>query len=346
MTYSAADNRYESMPYRRVGRSGLKLPAISLGLWHNFGDDKRFEEQRDILRRAFDLGVNHFDLANNYGPPDGSAETNFGRHLKDDFKPYRDELVISTKAGYYMWPGPYGEWGSRKYLISSLDQSLQRMGLDYVDIFYSHRPDPETPLEETMGALDYAVRSGKALYAGISSYTPEQTLEAARILKEMGTPLLIHQPSYSMLNRWTEDGSPNLYEALDQVGAGSIAFSPLAQGMLTDRYLHGIPEDSRAAKARFLSEDSITEEKLDRVRGLRRIAEGRGQSLAQMAIAWILRDQPKGSPVTSALVGASSVRQLEDTLSAINNLDFSAEELTAIDEFAVESDINLWKQTS
>ncbi|MHC6230239.1 L-glyceraldehyde 3-phosphate reductase [Arthrobacter sp. MMS24-T111] len=346
MTYSAADNRYESMPYRRVGRSGLKLPAISLGLWHNFGDDKRFEEQRDILRRAFDLGVNHFDLANNYGPPDGSAETNFGRHLKDDFKPYRDELVISTKAGYYMWPGPYGEWGSRKYLISSLDQSLQRMGLDYVDIFYSHRPDPETPLEETMGALDYAVRSGKALYAGISSYTPEQTLEAARILKEMGTPLLIHQPSYSMLNRWTEDGSPNLYEALDQVGAGSIAFSPLAQGMLTDRYLHGIPEDSRAAKARFLSEDSITEEKLDRVRGLRRIAEGRGQSLAQMAIAWILRDQPKGSPVTSALVGASSVSQLEDTLSAINNLDFSADELNAIDEFAVESDINLWKQKS
>ena len=346
MTYSAADNRYETMPYRRVGRSGLKLPAISLGLWHNFGDDKRFEEQRDILRRAFDLGVNHFDLANNYGPPDGSAETNFGRHLRDDFKPYRDELVISTKAGYYMWPGPYGEWGSRKYLISSLDQSLQRMGLDYVDIFYSHRPDPETPMEETMGALDYAVRSGKALYAGISSYTPGQTLEAARILKELGTPLLIHQPSYSMLNRWTEDGSPNLYEVLDQVGAGSIAFSPLAQGMLTDRYLHGIPEDSRAAKARFLSEDSITEEKLDRVRGLRKIAEGRGQSLAQMAIAWILRDQPKGSPVTSALVGASSVRQLEDTLSAINNLSFTDEELTAIDEFAVESDINLWKQNA
>lgn len=346
MTYSAADNRYDSMPYRRVGRSGLKLPAISLGLWHNFGDDKRFEEQRDILRRAFDLGVNHFDLANNYGPPDGSAETNFGRHLRDDFKPYRDELVISTKAGYYMWPGPYGEWGSRKYLISSLDQSLQRMGLDYVDIFYSHRPDPETPMEETMGALDYAVRSGKALYAGISSYTPEQTLEAARILKDLGTPLLIHQPSYSMLNRWTEDGSPNLYEVLDQVGAGSIAFSPLAQGMLTDRYLHGIPEDSRAAKARFLSEESITEEKLDRVRGLRKIAEARGQSLAQMAIAWILRDQPKGSPVTSALVGASSVRQLEDTLASINNLSFTEEELTAIDEFAVESDINLWKQNA
>ncbi|MFF1382489.1 L-glyceraldehyde 3-phosphate reductase [Arthrobacter sp. NPDC058288] len=344
MTYSAADNRYESMPYRRVGRSGLKLPAISLGLWHNFGDDKRFDEQRAILRRAFDLGVNHFDLANNYGPPDGSAETNFGRHLQDDFKPYRDELVISTKAGYYMWPGPYGEWGSRKYLISSLDQSLQRMGLDYVDIFYSHRPDPETPMEETMGALDYAVRSGKALYAGISSYTPEQTLEAARILKDLGTPLLIHQPSYSMLNRWTEDGSPNLYETLDQVGAGSIAFSPLAQGMLTDRYLNGIPADSRAAKERFLSESALTEDKLDRVRGLNNIAAGRGQSLAQMAIAWILRDQPKGSPVTSALVGASSVKQLEDTLSAINNLAFTHEELKAIDEFAVESDINLWAQ--
>ncbi|WP_406637148.1 L-glyceraldehyde 3-phosphate reductase [Pseudarthrobacter quantipunctorum] len=344
MTYSAAEDRYESMPYRRVGRSGLKLPAISLGLWHNFGDDKRFDEQRAILRRAFDLGVNHFDLANNYGPPDGSAETNFGRHLQDDFRPYRDELVISTKAGYYMWPGPYGEWGSRKYLISSLDQSLQRMGLDYVDIFYSHRPDPETPMEETMGALNYAVRSGKALYAGISSYTPEQTLEAARILKDLGTPLLIHQPSYSMLNRWTENASPNLYEALDQVGAGSIAFSPLAQGMLTDRYLNGIPADSRAAKDRFLSENAITEEKLDRIRGLNRIAEGRGQSLAQMAVAWILRDQPKGSPVTSALVGASSVRQLEDTLSAINNLAFTADELNAIDEFAVESDINLWKQ--
>jgi L-glyceraldehyde 3-phosphate reductase len=344
MTYVAADTRYDTMPYRRVGRSGLKLPAISLGLWHNFGDDKRFDEQRAILRRAFDLGVNHFDLANNYGPPDGSAETNFGRHLQHDFKPYRDELVISTKAGYYMWPGPYGEWGSRKYLISSLDQSLQRMGLDYVDIFYSHRPDPETPLEETMGALDYAVRSGKALYAGISSYTPEQTLEAARILRELGTPLLIHQPSYSMLNRWTEDGSPNLYEVLDQVGAGSIAFSPLAQGMLTDRYLNGIPADSRAAKARFLSESALTKEKLDRVRGLNAIAAGRGQSLAQMAIAWILRDQPKGSPVTSALVGASSVRQLEDTLAAFNNLEFSADELTAIDEFAVESDINLWAQ--
>ncbi|MGO4190692.1 L-glyceraldehyde 3-phosphate reductase [Arthrobacter sp. YAF17] len=344
MTYVAAGTRYDSMPYRRVGRSGLKLPAISLGLWHNFGDDKPFETQRAILRRAFDLGVNHFDLANNYGPPAGSAETNFGRHLRDDFAPYRDELIISTKAGYNMWPGPFGEWGSRKYLLASLDQSLNRMGLDYVDIFYSHRPDPETPMEETMGALDQAVRSGKALYAGISSYTPEQTLEAARILKELGTPLLIHQPSYSMLNRWTENGSPNLYEALEQVGAGSIAFSPLAQGMLTGRYLDGIPADSRAAQEKSLAEDSITEDKLDRVRGLHRIAESRGQSLAQMAVAWILREQGKGSSVTSALVGASSVRQLEDTLSAINNLDFTAEELTAIDEFAVESDINLWAQ--
>jgi len=344
MTYVAAETRYDSMPYRRVGRSGLKLPAISLGLWHNFGDDKPFEIQRAILRRAFDLGVNHFDLANNYGPLAGSAETNFGRHLRDDFAPYRDELIISTKAGYNMWPGPFGEWGSRKYLLASLDQSLNRMGLDYVDIFYSHRPDPETPMEETMGALDQAVRSGKALYAGISSYTPEQTLEAARILKELGTPLLIHQPSYSMLNRWTENGSPNLYEALEQVGAGSIAFSPLAQGMLTDRYLNGIPADSRAAQEKSLDEDSITEDKLNRVRGLHRIADKRGQSLAQMAIAWILREQGKGSPVTSALVGASSVRQLEDTLSAINNLHFTAEELTAIDEFAVESDINLWAQ--
>ncbi|RAX46991.1 aldo/keto reductase [Arthrobacter sp. AQ5-06] len=344
MTYSPAETRYESMPYRRVGHSGLKLPAISLGLWHNFGDDKPFEVQRAILRRAFDLGVTHFDLANNYGPPYGTAETNFGRHFKDDFRPYRDELIISSKAGYDMWPGPYGNWGSRKYLLASLDQSLQRMGLDYVDIFYSHRPDPETPMEETMGALDQAVRSGKALYAGISSYTPEQTLEAARILKEMGTPLLIHQPSYSMLNRWTENGSPNLYEALEQVGAGCIAFSPLAQGMLTGRYLNGVPADSRAAQDKSLDSAMITAENLDRVRGLHRIAEGRGQTLAQMAIAWILREQGRGSSVTSALVGASSVRQLEDTLSAINNLDFTADEVNAIDEFAVESDINLWKQ--
>ncbi|GAC1368699.1 MAG: L-glyceraldehyde 3-phosphate reductase [Pseudarthrobacter sp.] len=344
MTYSAAENRYDSMPYRRVGRSGLRLPAISLGLWHNFGDDKPFETQRAILRRAFDLGVTHFDLANNYGPPAGSAETNFGRHLKDDFKPYRDELIISSKAGYNMWPGPYGNWGSRKYLLASLDQSLTRMGLDYVDIFYSHRPDPQTPLEETMGALDSAVRSGKALYAGISSYTPEQTLEAARILKELGTPLLIHQPSYSMLNRWTENGSPNLYQALEEVGAGSIAFSPLAQGMLTSRYLNGVPADSRAAQDKSLDQGMITDENLGRIRGLNAIAEGRGQTLAQMAVAWILREQGKGSSVTSALIGASSVRQLEDSLAAINNLDFTDDELQAIDEFAVESDINLWKQ--
>ncbi len=344
MTYSAAENRYDSMPYRRVGRSGLRLPAISLGLWHNFGDDKPFETQRAILRRAFDVGVTHFDLANNYGPPYGSAETNFGRHYQADFKPYRDELIISSKAGYDMWPGPYGNWGSRKYLLASLDQSLTRMGLDYVDIFYSHRPDPRTPLEETMGALDSAVRSGKALYAGISSYTPEQTLEAARILKELGTPLLIHQPSYSMLNRWTENGSPNLYQALEEVGAGSIAFSPLAQGMLTDRYLNGVPADSRAAQDKSLDQGMITDQNLDRIRGLNAIAEGRGQTLAQMAVAWILREQGKGSSVTSALVGASSVRQLENSLAAINNLDFTDDELQAIDEFAVESDINLWKQ--
>lgn len=344
MTFHAAENRYETMPYRRVGRSGLKLPAISLGLWHNFGDDKPFEVQRAILRRAFDLGVTHFDLANNYGPPDGSAEINFGRHFKSDFAAHRNELIISTKAGYRMWAGPYGEWGSRKNLLSSLDDSLDRMGLDHVDIFYSHRPDPETPLEETMGALDYAVRSGKALYAGISSYTPAQTLEAARLLKEMGTPLLIHQPSYSMLNRWTENGEPNLHETLEAVGAGSIAFSPLAQGMLTDRYLQGVPADSRAAKEHFLSEHDLTEEKMARVRALNDIAAIRGQSLAQMAIAWILRDQPMGAPVTSALVGASSVAQLENSIAAINNLAFSDQELRAIDEYAVESDINRWAQ--
>ena len=257
MSYTPAKDRYDSMPYRRVGCSGLKLPAVSLGLWHNFGDDKAFETQRAILRRAFDLGVTHFDLANNYGPPSGSAETNFGRHLADDFKPHRDELVISTKAGYRMWPGPYGEWGSRKYLLSSLDQSLQRMGLDYVDIFYSHRPDPDTPLEETMGALDTAVRSGRALYAGISSYSPEKTLEAAEILADLGTPLLIHQPSYSMLNRWTEHGYPNLFQALEQVGAGAIAFSPLAQGLLTTRYLDGVPDDSRAAAGKSLANSSF-----------------------------------------------------------------------------------------
>ena len=342
MTYHPADDRYESMPYRRVGRSGLQLPAVSLGLWHNFGDDKPFADQRAILRRAFDLGVTHFDLANNYGPPAGSAETNFGRHLKDDFAPFRDELVISSKAGYDMWPGPYGEWGSRKYLLASLDQSLNRMGLDYVDIFYSHRPDPNTPLEETMGALDTAVRSGRALYAGISSYSPEKTVEAAAILRDLGTPLLIHQPSYSMLNRWVENGTPNLPEVLEQEGVGSIAFSPLAQGLLTDRYLDGIPEGSRAASNKSLSEDHLSEDNLRRVRGLNGIARDRGQSLAQMAIAWILREQSKGSAITSALIGASSVTQLENSLAAVKNLEFSQDELTAIDEFAVESDINLW----
>jgi L-glyceraldehyde 3-phosphate reductase len=342
MSYTPARDRYDSMPYRRVGRSGLKLPAVSLGLWHNFGDDKAFETQRAILRRAFDLGVTHFDLANNYGPPNGSAETNFGRHLADDFKPYRDELVISTKAGYRMWPGPYGEWGSRKYLLASLDQSLERMGLDYVDIFYSHRPDPDTPLEETMGALDTAVRSGKALYAGISSYSPEKTREAAAILADLGTPLLIHQPSYSMLNRWTEQGDPNLFQALEQVGAGAIAFSPLAQGLLTTRYLDGVPKDSRAAAGKTLANSHLSQENLTRIRGLNEIAAGRGQTLAQMAIAWTLRPQKNGTPVTSALIGASSVRQLEDNLTAVSGPEFTNDELGKIDEFAVESDINLW----
>ncbi|WP_146361694.1 L-glyceraldehyde 3-phosphate reductase [Arthrobacter yangruifuii] len=342
MTYVAAENRHESMPYRRVGQSGLQLPAVSLGLWHNFGDDKPFETQRAILRRAFDLGVTHFDLANNYGPPYGSAETNFGRHFRDDFRPYRDQLVISSKAGYDMWPGPYGNWGSRKYLLSSLDQSLERMGLDYVDIFYSHRPDPETPLEETMGALDTAVRSGRALYAGISSYSPEKTIEAARILREMGTPLLIHQPSYSMLNRWVEEGEPDLFAALDDVGAGSIAFSPLAQGLLTNKYLNGVPEDSRAAAGKSLDPSQLSEENLNRVRGLNSIAESRGQSLAQMAIAWVLRSRNGASPITSALIGASSVKQLEDSLAAVNNLEFTPDELRRIDEYAVDSKINLW----
>ncbi|MBN3933244.1 L-glyceraldehyde 3-phosphate reductase [Streptomyces verrucosisporus] len=325
MTHTAADTRYDTMPYRRVGRSGLKLPAISLGLWHNFGDDKPLEAQRAILRRAFDLGVTHFDLANNYGPPPGAAEANFGRHLARDFRPYRDEMVISTKAGYDMWPGPYGEWGSRKYLLASLDQSLSRMGLEYVDVFYSHRHDPDTPLEETMGALDTAVRQGKALYVGISNYSPEQTREAARILAELGTPLLIHQPSYSMFNRWVEDG---LLDVLDEVGAGSIAFSPLAQGLLTDRYLSGIPAGSRAAGASpFLTAEGITEETLATVRALDSLARRRGQTLAQTAIAWILR----GGRVTSALVGASSVRQLEDNVAAAGNLDFTDDELAEIE---------------
>ena len=342
MIYTPERDRYDSMPYRRVGRSGLKIPAVSLGLWHNFGDDKPFETQRAILRRAFDLGVTHFDLANNYGPPSGSAETNFGRHLADDFRPYRDELVISSKAGYGMWPGPYGEWGSRKYLLASLDQSLERMGLEYVDIFYSHRPDPDTPLEETMGALDTAVRSGRALYAGISSYSPEKTIQAAEILADLGTPLLIHQPSYSMLNRWTEQGDPNLYQALERVGAGAIAFSPLAQGLLTTRYLDGVPEGSRAAAGKSLADSHLSEENLARIRGLNEIAGQRGQTLAQMAIAWVLRPQNKGIPVTSALIGASSVRQLEDNLAAVSGPEFTNEELQKIDEFAIESDINLW----
>ena len=340
MTYVPAENRYDGqMPYRRCGRSGLQLPAISLGLWNNFGDDKPLETQRAILRHAFDRGITHFDLANNYGPPPGAAETNFGRHMREDFLPFRDELVISTKAGYDMWPGPYGEWGSRKYLLSSLDQSLQRMGLDYVDIFYSHRLDPDTPLEETLGALDTAVRQGKALYAGISSYSGERTREAVEILRRLGTPLLIHQPSYSLLNRWIEE---DLLDAVGDEGVGLIAFSPLAQGMLTDRYLDGVPEDSRAAKGVFLSEDMITEERLDHVRSLNEIAKGRGQTLAQMAVAWVLRD-PR---VTSALIGASSVAQLDDTLGALERLDFSDDELAEIDRHAVDAGINIWARSS
>ncbi|MEV4179869.1 L-glyceraldehyde 3-phosphate reductase [Streptosporangium canum] len=340
MTYIAAEGRYDGLqPYNRVGKSGLKLPAVSLGLWHNFGDDRPFDTQRAILRRAFDLGVTHFDLANNYGPPYGSAETNFGRHFREDFARYRDELVISTKAGYDMWPGPYGEWGSRKYLLSSLDQSLKRMGLDYVDIFYSHRFDPDTPLEETMGALDHAVRSGRALYAGISSYSPEHTAEAARILREMGTPLLIHQPSYSMLNRWIEGG---LLDVLEEEGVGCIAFSPLAQGMLTDRYLDGVPEGSRASLGHFLTPEMLTEESMRHVRTLNEIARRRGQSLAQMALAWALRDRR----VTSVLIGASSVRQLEDSLGAVGGLSFTGEELEAIDKDAVEAGVNLWSSSS
>ncbi len=339
MTYAAAADRYGSMPYNRTGRSGLKLPAVSLGLWHNFGDDKPIETQRAILRRAFDRGVTHFDLANNYGPPYGSAEINFGRIFRQDFTPYRDELVISTKAGYDMWPGPYGEWGSRKYMLGSLDQSLKRMGLDYVDIFYSHRFDPETPLEETMGALDHAVRSGKALYAGISSYSPERTREAATILRALGTPLLIHQPSYSMLNRWIEGG---LLDVLEEEGAGCIAFSPLAQGMLTDRYLHGIPEGSRASQGKSLSPSLLTDEALRHIRTLNEIAKRRGRSLAQMALAWALRDRR----MTSVVIGASSVRQLDDNLGAVGRLGFTDEELDAIDKDAVEAGINLWANSS
>jgi L-glyceraldehyde 3-phosphate reductase len=319
--------RYDAMPYRRCGRSGVLLPAISLGLWHNFGHDRPLGVQRDILRRAFDLGITHIDLANNYGTPYGSAEENFGRLLDLDLRPFRDELFVSTKAGWDMWPGPYGDLGSRKYLLASLDQSLTRTGLDYVDVFYSHRPDPDTPLEETMGALDSAVRQGKALYAGISSYSPDQTREAASILRQMGTPLLIHQPSYSLLDRWIEDG---LLDALDETGSGAIVFSPLAQGLLTDKYLEGIPAGSRAARGGSLSADEVTPELLERVRALGTIAAERGQTLAQMALAWVLRD-PR---VTSALVGASSVAQLEANVAALQNLEFSDEELARIDRHA------------
>jgi L-glyceraldehyde 3-phosphate reductase len=339
MTYVAADDRYSKLPYRRCGRSGLLLPEVSLGLWQNFGDGKPISDQREIVRRAFDLGVTHFDLANNYGPPYGSAEINFGQIMREDLRPYRDELIISTKAGYDMWPGPYGQWGSRKYLLASLDQSLRRMGLEYVDIFYSHRFDPDTPLEETMGALDAAVRSGKALYAGISSYSAERTVDAAALLRRMGTPLLIHQPSYSMINRWIEGG---LLDVLGREGIGCIAFSPLAQGVLTGKYLGGVPKGSRASLNGSLSADQLSERTLAHVRALNDIARSRGQTLAQMAISWVLRD-PR---VTSALIGASSVAQLEENLAAAGHTDFSNEELTAIDRDAVEAGINIWAASS
>jgi L-glyceraldehyde 3-phosphate reductase len=337
--YTPSENRYERMLYRRTGRSGLKLPAVSLGLWWNFGHDRPLETSRAIVRRAFDLGVTHFDLANNYGPPYGSAEENFGVLMEQDLRPFRDELVISTKAGYDMWPGPYGEWGSRKYLVSSLNQSLKRMQLDHVDIFYSHRFDPETPLEETLGALDSAVRSGKALYAGISSYSAEKTREAAAILRELGTPVLIHQPSYSMLNRWIE---PDLLDALGDLGIGCIAFSPLAQGMLTSKYLDGIPEGSRASWPSSLSPHLITDEALENIGALNDLAAGRGQTLAQMAIAWVLRDER----VTSALIGASSVEQLEDNIAAVDRLGFTDDELAEIDRYAVDGAINIWAASS
>jgi L-glyceraldehyde 3-phosphate reductase len=337
--YRAASDRYDRAVFRRCGRSGLDLPAISLGLWHNFGDDRPLETQRAILRRAFDRGVTHFDLANNYGPPYGSAEENFGVLYSQDFRPYRDELVLSTKAGYDMWPGPYGQGGgSRKYLLASLDQSLHRMGLDYVDIFYSHRFDPDTPLEETMGALDTAVRSGRALYAGISSYGPARTREAAAILRSLGTPLLIHQPSYSMLNRWIEE---ELLDVLAETGVGCIAFSALAQGMLTSKYLDGIPEGSRASRDTSLSPDLLSEKNIDHVRALNGMAEQRGQTLAQMALAWVLRD-PR---VTTALIGASSVTQLDNSLDALHNLAFSDDELARIDEHAVDAGINIWARS-
>ncbi|HEX8345693.1 MAG TPA: L-glyceraldehyde 3-phosphate reductase [Actinoplanes sp.] len=329
VTYHAADDRYSTMTYRRAGRSGLKLPAISLGLWHNFGDERPWQRQRDICRRAFDLGVTHFDLANNYGPPPGSAESNFGRVLATDFAAHRDELIVSTKAGYYMYEGPYGEWGSRKYLTASLDASLRRLGLDYVDIFYHHRPDPDTPLEETMSALDAVVRAGKALYVGISNYNSEQTAQAAAILQELGTPLLIHQPSYSILNRWIE--KDNLLDTLERVGAGCIAFSPLQQGLLTDRYLGGIPDDSRVRTSVFLNEKDLDEEKMNRIRALNDIAGRRGQSLAQLALAWALRD----TRMTSLIIGASSVGQLETNVAALDNLTLTGDELAEIDKAAL-----------
>ena len=340
MTFVLADDRYEHMAYRRSGRSGLQLPAVSLGLWQNFGADRPLETSRAIVRRAFDLGVTHFDLANNYGPPFGSAEETFGKLMEQDLRPFRDELVISTKAGYDMWPGPYGEWGSRKYLLSSLDQSLERMGLDYVDIFYSHRFDPDTPLEETMGALDAAVRQGKALYVGISSYSGHRTEEAVQILRDLGTPLLIHQPSYSLLNRWVEE---DLLDVLEREGVGCIAFSPLAQGMLTDKYLGGnVPAGSRAAEGRFLTTDMLTPDALAHIEALNGMARERGQSLAQMAIAWTLRD----ARVTSALIGASSVKQLDENLAALDNPEFTDEELATIDQHAVDAGINIWAQSS
>jgi len=339
MTYVAAPDRYEQMPYRRCGRSGIDLPEVSLGLWQNFGDDRPLEVQRAILRRAFDLGVTHFDLANNYGPPYGSSEINFGRLMKEDFRPYRDELIISTKAGYDMWPGPYGDHGSRKYLLASLDQSLARMGLDYVDIFYSHRFDPDTPMEETMGALHTAVQSGRALYAGISSYSAARAAEAATIMRALGTPLLIHQPSYSMLNRWIEHG---LLDVLEREGMGCIAFSPLAQGVLTGKYLNGVPEGSRATQRGSLTSDQLSEETLRHVQALAEVARGRGQTLAQMAISWVLRDKR----VTSALIGASSVPQLEENLAATAKTEFSAEEIAEIDRNAVDAGINIWAASS
>jgi L-glyceraldehyde 3-phosphate reductase len=334
--FVADQARYERMPYRRVGASGIRLPSISLGLWQNFGDDRPLQNSRAILRQAFDLGITHFDLANNYGPPYGAAETNFGRVFKEDFRPYRDELIISSKAGYDQWPGPYGEWGSRKYLLASLDQSLARMGLDYVDIFYSHRFDPRTPLRETMGALDTAVRRGKALYVGISSYSPQRTAEAIEILDELGTPLLIHQPSYSMLNRWIEQ---ELLALLERNGVGAIVFSPLAQGLLTDRYLNGVPQDSRVRRGEAFDERLLSEENLARVRALHEIATRRGQSLAQLAIAWALRD-PR---VSSALIGASSVMQLEQNVAALAHVDFTPEELAEIDRYAVDGGIDVWE---